>query len=253
MESFVAATAGHWKVVGLPAFQDNYLWLIINTNNNHCVVIDPGCADTVGRYLASHELHLSAILLTHHHPDHIGGVSSLLAESQADSLAIYGTASGRIQAVTNPVTDNTNFTWESLTFSVLELPGHTIDHVAYVCRLGDTTWLFCGDTLFVGGCGRLFEGSHEQMHQSLQKLASLPASTLVFCAHEYSESNYKFLASYQPSNSTVLQRYDEIMQMRKSGLPTVPSTLEKELQSNLFIRAAGVDEFKAIRQAKDNF
>lgn len=251
MESFVAASEKNWDVIGLPAFQDNYLWLLVNKTNNQCIVVDPGCADTVLAYLQPRQLDLTAILVTHHHPDHIGGLRRLL--ECYPSAEVLGTSSGRIDQVTKAIEDDANFTLDSLSAHAMVLPGHTIDHMAYLVSVEQQKWLFCGDTLFVGGCGRLFEGSHEQMFKSLQRLSQLSDDTLVFCAHEYTLSNYRFLHHYAPNDAAVKNRLTEIQYLRQQGLPTVPSTIGQEKASNLFLRASTVDSFRDIRRSKDSF
>ena len=255
MESFQASQVADWCVYGLPAFQDNYLWAIVHEPSKRCVVVDPGCAKTVRSFIEAHRFHLSGILVTHHHSDHVGGLKDLQTMPQ---LPVYGPDNPDIPAINRVVDQNQQPELIGLDFKVLEVPGHTLDHIAYVTTVTSNdgtihTWLFCGDTLFAGGCGRLFEGTHEQMFHSLQKINQLPAQTLVFCAHEYTQANYRFAHHFATNNIAVLQRKNEVDEIRKNADSTVPTTLQTERLSNLFLNAKNVQEFKTVRQAKDQF
>jgi hydroxyacylglutathione hydrolase len=218
-------------VLPIPAFADNYLWLI--HNDTHAAVIDPGDAVPVLETLKNRKLALVAILLTHHHADHVGGVPGLLAQYQ---VPVYGPRNSRIAGITQPLSEGERVTLPELglKLSVLEVPGHTLDHIAY--HEPDRKWLFCGDTLFAGGCGRLFEGSPEQMTASLSKLAALPDDTAVFCAHEYTLSNLKFAREVEPKNMALLARIAEEQRKRDQNLPTVPSFIGLEKSTNPFLR-----------------
>lgn len=257
MESFKSSKILNWSVYGIPAFQDNYLWAIVHEPSKACVVVDPGCGQSVQRFLDSHGYHLSGILVTHHHTDHIGGIDSLLKQTK-QSIPVYGPASSRIPQVNHPVKEGDTLDVQCLLCKVIEVPGHTLDHVAYVIELKDTVnsdevWMFPGDTLFSGGCGRLFEGNAQQMFNSLQKLNQFPANTRVFCAHEYTESNLKFARAYAPNSKQIEEREIEVRRIRQEGHSTIPSTLNTERLSNLFLNAENPIQFKAIREAKDNF
>lgn len=219
------------QVTAIPAFADNYLWLI--HDQQHAAVVDPGDAAPIETALRSLGLKLNAILLTHHHADHAGGVEELLAQW---SVPVYGPAGENIQGVSRPLHegDRVDLTALGLQLSVLDVPGHTAGHIAYVAA--EQHWLFCGDTLFAGGCGRLFEGTPAQMTHSLAKLAALPDDTLVYCAHEYTLSNLRFAVAAEPDNADLASRLAQAQQMRSRGEPTVPSTLGLEKRTNPFLR-----------------
>lgn len=228
------ATAKPLTILTLPAFQDNYLWLI--HDGVHAAVVDPGDAAPVLAALSQHGLVLSAILLTHHHADHIGGVPQLLAHVQ---VPVFGPAGEDIPVVTVRLAEGNRFTVPGidLDLAVLDVPGHTRGHVAYVTEGGAEKWLFCGDTLFAGGCGRLFEGTPAQMTDSLGKLAALPGDTRVYCAHEYTMGNLRFAAAVEPDNQALQLRLVSEAGKRADHVPTVPSTIELELATNPFLRA----------------
>ncbi|MFM8246595.1 MAG: hydroxyacylglutathione hydrolase [Burkholderiaceae bacterium] len=219
------------QVTAIPAFADNYLWLI--HDQQHAAVVDPGDAAPIETALRSLGLKLNAILLTHHHADHAGGVEELLAQW---SVPVYGPAGENIQGVSRPLHegDRVDLTALGLQLSVLDVPGHTAGHIAYVAA--EQHWLFCGDTLFAGGCGRLFEGTPAQMTHSLAKLAALPDNTLVYCAHEYTLSNLRFAVAAEPDNADLASRLAQAQQMRSRGESTVPSTLGLEKRTNPFLR-----------------
>jgi hydroxyacylglutathione hydrolase len=219
-------------VLAVPAFKDNYLWLI--HDGVHAAAVDPGDAGPILAALQSHKLALTAILLTHHHADHIGGVDGLL---ERFAVPVFGPEHDGIAAVTQPVSegDRVSVPGLDLELDVLEVPGHTKGHIAYVRRSG-LHWLFCGDTLFAGGCGRLFEGTPEQMVVSLSKLAALPEDTQVYCAHEYTLSNLRFALAVEPGNEALQLRVQLEDAKRKGGVPTVPSSMGLELATNPFLR-----------------
>jgi hydroxyacylglutathione hydrolase len=219
------------QVTAVPAFDDNYLWLI--HDREYAAVVDPGDAAAVEAALTRHQLKLAAILLTHHHADHAGGVTALLSHWP---VPVYGPAGERIPGVSHPLRENDQvmLTSPSLRLSVLDVPGHTAGHIAYVAH--EPSWLFSGDTLFAGGCGRLFEGTAEQMTQSLAKLAALPDHTQVFCAHEYTVSNLRFAVAAEPHNQHTAKRLADAQALRDRGLATVPSTIGEEKMSNPFLR-----------------
>lgn len=219
------------QVTAIPAFDDNYLWLI--HDQAHAAVVDPGDAAAVEAALSRHQLRLAAILLTHHHADHAGGVAAL---TRHWPVPVYGPAGERIPGITHPLRENDQITLTApaLQLSVLDVPGHTAGHIAYVARTPG--WLFCGDTLFAGGCGRLFEGTPAQMTESLTKLSTLPDATKVYCAHEYTVSNLRFAVAAEPDNPRVAQRLAEAQSLRAQGIATVPSTIAEEKQTNPFLR-----------------
>ncbi len=254
------------QVSAIPAFADNYLWLV--HDGRHAIVVDPGDAAPVEAELSSGQLTLAAILLTHHHRDHAGGVADLL---RGRDIPVYGPAKENIAGVTHLVSegDTLRLTEPAITLSVLDVPGHTAGHVAYVDH--EDGWLFCGDTLFAGGCGRLFEGTAEQMTQSLGKLAALPDATKVYCAHEYTVSNLRFAVAAEPDNTAVAERLKQAQAARERGERTVPSTVGDEKATNPFLRYREpgilqtlrsqaqlgsndpVDAFAALREWKNNF
>ena len=219
------------QVTAVPAFADNYLWLI--HNEQHAVVVDPGDASPINEALDSRQLTLVAILLTHHHADHAGGVSELINRW---NVPVYGPAKEKIAGVTHPLSENdsVNFAQLGLALHVLDVPGHTAGHIAYVER--DQHWLFCGDTLFAGGCGRLFEGTAAQMTQSLAKLSALADDFDVYCAHEYTVSNLRFAVAAEPNNPRTAERLIAAQALRARGVATVPSTLGEEKLTNPFMR-----------------
>jgi len=256
-------------VLAVPAFKDNYLWLI--HDGVHAAAVDPGDHQPILDALADHKLALTAILLTHHHADHIGGVAQLLERFQ---VPVFGPAREAIAGVTHPLAEGDRITVPGidLELDVLDVPGHTRGHIAYVRRTPGPHWLFCGDTLFAGGCGRLFEGTPAQMVESLSKLAALPDDTQVYCAHEYTLSNLRFADAVEHGNRALQLRLRDDSARRAQGLPTVPSTIGLEKGTNPFLRyrepavvealvAAGrlapdadpVQAFAALREWKNVF
>ena len=221
------------SVLTVPAFKDNYLWLI--HDGVHAAVVDPGDAAPILAALATHGLTLTAILLTHHHADHIGGVPALLKRLE---VPVFGPRSDGIDAVTVPLGEGDTVTVPGLDLAldVLDVPGHTLGHIAYVRRTPGLHWLFCGDTLFAGGCGRLFEGTPAQMAASLGKLAALPEDTEVYCAHEYTLSNLRFALAVEPGNEALALRMRDESAKRAAELPTVPSSIGLERRTNPFLR-----------------
>ncbi|HTD03267.1 hydroxyacylglutathione hydrolase [Undibacterium sp.] len=219
------------SILTVPAFDDNYLWII--HDGKHAAVVDPGDAAPILAALEGSQLELSAILLTHHHADHIGGVPALLARKQ---VPVFGPSNDNIAAVSNKLLQGQHITVPGLglELDVIEVPGHTRGHIAYYAA--GQHWLFCGDTLFAGGCGRLFEGTPSQMLASLDKLAALPDDTAVYCAHEYTMSNLRFAREVEPDNQALLKRIHVEQEKRDQGIPTVPTRIKLERQTNPFLR-----------------
>jgi hydroxyacylglutathione hydrolase len=253
------------QISALPAFTDNYIWLLQDHRSQRCAVVDPGDAAPVEAWLDAHpDWVLSDILITHHHHDHVGGVERLKHISGA---TVYGPASENIPARDVALKDNDTASVLGWDFDVYAVPGHTLGHIAYYHH----GLLFCGDTLFAAGCGRLFEGTPDQMHHSLSRLAALPEDTLVYCTHEYTLSNLKFAAAVEPTNADIAARLEKVTQQRQNGVMTLPSTLALEKLTNPFLRTGEtlvkqkVDEragaqnrepsevFAALRAWKDKF
>jgi hydroxyacylglutathione hydrolase len=221
------------KLIPLPAFQDNYLWLL--HDGQRALVVDPGDAQPVRTYLERTGLQLDAILVTHHHQDHTGGVDAL---REATGARVWGPARERIPGPFTPLSEGDAITVLGLPFQVFDVPGHTAGHIAYFTPDVDgSPLLFCGDTLFSGGCGRLFEGTPAQMLASLDKLAALPGATRVCCTHEYTLSNLNFAQAVDPRNTDLAQYRQQCEALRARGEPTLPSNIALEARINPFLRA----------------
>ena len=248
----------------IKAFNDNYIWLA--TTNEGSIVIDPGEAHKTIKYLKENDLNLDAILITHHHFDHTGGIEDMLKFRNVD---VYGPVNN-IPSINKQLRDGDLFSVIGIDFKIIEIPGHTLDHIAFFSENNGNPVLFCGDTLFSSGCGRVFEGTFEQMHKSILKLKSLPANTKIYSGHEYTQSNLKFAMEVEPLNQKLISRYNDVQDLLYKGIPTLPTTLELELEVNPFLRCQvrevqnsvvkqfntsnHEDEiFKALRQWKDNF
>lgn len=216
----------------IPAFNDNYIWLLYEQASRQAFVVDPGDATPVMQTLRRLNLELAGILITHHHLDHTGGLEKLC---QAFSPVVYGPGNPAIKGITQNVAADDVVDVLGRQFRVIEVPGHTLDHIAYFHEAKQPL-LFCGDTLFAGGCGRVFEGTPPMMHESLQELASLPADTIIYCAHEYTMANLAFARAVEPDNTALQQRVIEAQALRGKGRPTVPSMLSTELATNPFLR-----------------
>lgn len=261
-----------FEIEALSAFNDNYIWLIKNNQTKQCAVIDPGDATPVLDWLNQHtHWQLKDILITHHHADHTDGIRKLKEHTQAIVSAPNNPA---IPLIDHLLSDNQLINIVGRTMQVLQIPGHTLDHLAYYSPNNIAeyeNWLFCGDTLFAGGCGRVFEGTMEQMYHSLQQLAHLPIETLIYPAHEYTVSNLQFALAVEPNNLFIKQRLNRCITLRKQQKITLPSTLAEELQTNPFLRChlpdvklaaehhAGQslttesDVFTILREWKNNF
>ncbi|WP_375739525.1 hydroxyacylglutathione hydrolase [Pseudomonas boanensis] len=240
------------QIDALPAFSDNYLWLLQDDETRRCAVVDPGDAAPVLAWLNAHPgWQLSDILVTHHHADHIGGVARLKA---ACSARVIGPARENIPARDQALSDGDHVKVLGLDFQVLEVPGHTLGHIAYFHADATTPLLFCGDTLFAAGCGRLFEGSPEQMHHSLSRLAALPGETQVYCTHEYTLSNLRFAKAVEPGNEATAKRFTDVQRLREAGGISLPSSIALERETNPFLRASetSVKQMADERAGKKN-
>lgn len=219
------------EVLPIKALQDNYIWCLINRANRHCVIVDPGEAAPVFTMLRANQLKLSAILITHHHWDHVNGIAELLAQFD---VPVYGPALEPVVGLTHPVQGSAEIVLEDmhLHWQVMDIPGHTLGHIAYYTP----GLVFTGDTLFTAGCGRLFEGTAEQMYASLLSLKSLDDNTLVYCGHEYTAANLKFAQCVEPDNLDIQQRIEQVTRLREANSPTVPALLATEKLTNPFLR-----------------
>lgn len=257
------------QIEALPAFTDNYIWLLQDSTLRHCAAVDPGDAAPVLRWLAANpDWQLTDILVTHHHHDHVGGVVQLKAGTGA---RVYGPAAEAIPGRDFALEDNQRIRVLGRELLTIAVPGHTLGHIAYYHQSDEQPWLLSGDTLFAAGCGRLFEGTAEQMHQSLQRLASLPEHTLVYCTHEYTLSNLRFASAVEPGNHDIARRLQDVTERRATNRSSLPSTLALERATNPFLRTdvegvrfvaathsgtelrEPVDVFAALRTWKDHF
>lgn len=254
------------NLIALPAFADNYIWMI--HDGATALVVDPGDAQVVQSACAAHSLQLSAILLTHHHADHTGGVDELRG---ATGCRVFGPAGEEMPEPLQRLTECDTVQSLGLSFRVMDVPGHTAGHIAYYCEAFEgQPLLFCGDTLFSGGCGRLFEGTPAQMLASLDSLAALPGNTRVCCTHEYTLSNLRFARVVEPDNQALAAYEQQCIALRADGQSTLPSSIALEKQINPFLRsrepslqraalsyqpqAVGeVQHFAALREWKNNF
>lgn len=230
------------KLMPLPALADNYIWML--HNGEHALVIDPGDAQPVLDALQREKVQLQGILVTHHHNDHIGGVDTL---RRATGARVWGSPTSMALA------DGRKLELLGLHFNVMTVPGHTLDHLAYYVEIpDDAPILFCGDTLFSGGCGRIFEGTMAQMYQALARFITLPENTRVCCAHEYTLSNLKFAREAEPNNPDLVAYQRHCEALRAQGLPTLPSTLGLEKKINPFLRG-DLATFTTLRQWKNQY
>lgn len=236
------------KITPIPAFENNYFWVIQpDPAQANVLVVDPGAAQPVLDYLETHRLTLDSILITHRHNDHIGGINSLLARFP---VSVYGPRSDAIPQVSVFLEHGDQFESGGLNFRVIAVPGHTWEHIAFY--LPHHRVLFCGDALFAGGCGRRFDGTAEVMWASLQKLAALPDDTLIYCAHEYTLSNLRFAAAVEPDNTVLLERLNQVERLRADHQITLPSTILLEKRTNPFLRCQedGIKVFIEARLGK---
>ena len=238
------------EIVAVPAFADNYLWLVHDADSGETAVVDPGDPAPVLAEANRRGWTITKILNTHWHPDHTGGN---LAIKEATGAEIWGPAgeNGRVPGLDHALKDGDEISIGRHLASVWEVPGHTLGHIAYI--FSDDRVAFVGDTLFAMGCGRLFEGSPEQMHRSLERLAELPDETRLYCAHEYTLANARFAAHAFPQNKEIAERLRHVEQERSEARPTVPTTVALERATNPFLLARDVDQFAELRREKDSF
>ena len=262
------------QITALPAFNDNYIWCIHAAGK--ALVVDPGDADIVQHYLQANNLQLVAILITHHHWDHVDGLPQLQQQWPQVPLYLPAAEQHKIKHIADHshylnADDQLEIPELALKFRIISTPGHTLGHICYVAEHAEQSWLFCGDTLFAGGCGRLFEGTPAQMSHSLARLAALPDATAVYCAHEYTLANLRFAIEVEPGNAQLQQRLVREQAKRRRDEPTVPSTIALEKATNPFLRyreagimarlieagklpavpADAVDSFRALREWKN--
>lgn len=268
-------------ITPIKAFSDNYIWAITKektnkaTDTNTLALVDPGDASVCIDFIENNQLILNAILITHHHADHTGGIAALITYCQKNQwpLTVYGPANEKIPHCDVKLIENNtvNLTALNIELQVIDLPGHTAGHIAYYVNDSIKPLLFCGDTLFSGGCGRLFEGSAQQMLNSLSKLADLPENTQVYCAHEYTQANLKFALTVEPKNEALIDYNKKVNQLRAKDQATIPTSIKTEKQINPFLRskepsiqtsainfdgstqATSLGAFTTIRRWKDQF
>ncbi len=227
----------------IEAFQDNYIWLIHNDQNS--IIVDPGDAGPVISALERKNLNLVAILITHHHADHIGGVIAL--QEKYPHIKIFAPQKDKYDFVNISLKngDEINSPELQINYKIIEIPGHTRGHIAYY----DKKNLFCGDTLFACGCGKIFDGTHEQMYNSLKKISALPKDTKIYCAHEYTKKNISFALSLDPDDTNLKLRKALVSNIKN----TIPSSLEEELKTNPFLKCTSLEAFKRLRDLKDQY
>ena len=238
------------KIQIIPCLQDNYSYLIIDEENNIACVVDPSEADPIIEYLENTQIELKFILNTHHHYDHVGG-NQKLKEKYGASIIGYQGDKERIPGIDILVNDQEIWTHKNFDAKIIHVPGHTLGHICFYFPKDEL--VFTGDTLFSLGCGRIFEGTHNQMFDSLKKLKQLPKNTKVFCGHEYTLQNSKFCTVHDKNNENLKNKINDIKIKLNAGLPTIPTTIKDELECNIFLRSQNVEAFSKLRDLKDNF
>lgn len=236
------------EVTLVPVLSDNYAYIL--HKGEHAAVIDPGQPEPLIYQLDNLDLTPNMIINTHHHSDHIAGNKALMDKYGA-RLVAPDKETARIPGINKTVKEGSIIEFADETIEVIETPGHTNGHVCY--HLPQSKIVFAGDLIFAMGCGRAFEGTAEELYTSIEKIKALPPETEIYCGHEYTLSNAEFCLSIDPDNADLVARHKEVKQYRDNNLPTIPTTLEKEMQTNAFLRAKSVEEFADIRQKKDNF
>ena len=252
------------SVEPIKAYEDNYIWLV--STNEGSIVIDPGESENIQKLIDNKNINLKGILITHHHYDHTNGIDNLLKKNK---LEVFG-PENNINGINNRVSNKDKISIIGLEFEVISMPGHTLDHIGFYSYNNNNPILFCGDTLFAGGCGRIFEGTYEQMFDALKKISKLPNSTSIYCGHEYTLSNLKFAIEVDNNNNDLKNEYNNVLKKVGSDIPTLPTTLKKELKINPFLKCDDLsiqkriiekfdipsnelEIFTALRKWKDNF
>ena len=252
------------SVEPIKAFTDNYIWLV--STNEGSIVIDPGESKSIQKLIDNKTIDLKGILITHHHYDHTNGLSELVKKND---LEVYGPVNN-IDGINHRLNDKDKISIIGIDFDVMSIPGHTLDHIGFYSANADNPILFCGDTLFAGGCGKIFEGTYEQMFHALKKITKLPTNTNIYCGHEYTLSNLKFALEADDTNKELIEEFKKVENKINSNIPSLPTTLDKELKVNPFLRCDNIniqnkiiekfkvsnselEVFTALRKWKDNF
>ncbi len=252
------------SVEPIKAFTDNYIWLV--STNEGSIVIDPGESKSIQKLIDNKTIDLKGILITHHHYDHTNGLSELVKKNK---LEVYGPVNN-IEGINHRLKDKDKISIIGIDFDVISIPGHTLDHIGFYSANANNPILFCGDTLFAGGCGRIFEGTYEQMFHALKKITKLPTNTNIYCGHEYTLSNLKFALEADDTNKELIEEFKKVENKINSNIPSLPTTLDKELKVNPFLRCDNIniqnkilekfkvsnselEVFTALRKWKDNF
>ena len=248
----------------IKAFTDNYIWLV--STNEGSIVIDPGESKSIQKLIDNKTIDLKGILITHHHYDHTNGLSELVKKNE---LEVYGPVNN-IDGINHRLNDKDKISIIGIDFDIISIPGHTLDHIGFYSANANNPILFCGDTLFAGGCGRIFEGTYEQMFHALKKITKLPTNTKIYCGHEYTLSNLKFALEADDTNKELIEEFKKVENKINSNIPSLPTTLDKELKVNPFLRCDNIniqnkiiekfnvsnnelEVFTALRKWKDNF
>lgn len=252
------------SVEPIKAFTDNYIWLV--STNEGSIVIDPGESKNIQKLIDNKTIDLKGILITHHHYDHTNGLSELV---KINELEVYGPVNN-IDGINHRLNDKDKISIIGIDFDVMSIPGHTLDHIGFYSANANNPILFCGDTLFAGGCGKIFEGTYEQMFHALKKITKLPTNTNIYCGHEYTLSNLKFALEADNTNKELIEEFKKVENKINSNIPSLPTTLDKELKVNPFLRCDNIniqnkiiekfkvsnnelEVFTALRKWKDNF
>ena len=252
------------SVEPIKAFTDNYIWLV--STNEGSIVIDPGESKNIQKLIDNNTIDLKGILITHHHYDHTNGLSELV---KINELEVYGPVNN-IDGINHRLNDKDKISIIGIDFDVISIPGHTLDHIGFYSANANNPILFCGDTLFAGGCGKIFEGTYEQMFHALKKITKLPKNTNIYCGHEYTLSNLKFALEADDTNKELIEEFKKVENKINSNIPSLPTTLDKELKVNPFLRCDNIniqnkiiekfkvsnnelEVFTALRKWKDNF